>query len=84
MSKKNQRFSWLLSKASKEINMKTKCEALLDKADECIRKGWKMKDERLRTFYYNASEGFKMKALKLTIDEANAPAESPRRQTSQR
>lgn len=48
----------------------TKYEDLMRRADECAKKAAGTNDGDLKTFYYNASEGYKIKAAKLTIEEA--------------
>ena len=50
----------------------TKYEYLINRSDECCRKAiefYKNGDTPMATFFKNASEGFKTKALELTIDE---------------
>lgn len=50
----------------------TKYEYLINRSDECCRKAiefYKNGDTLMTTFFKNASEGFKTKALELTIDE---------------
>lgn len=48
----------------------TKYEYLQNKAIECYNKAGKINDVNLKKFYFNASEGYKMKAAKLTVEEA--------------
>ena len=50
----------------------TTYEYLMNSSDECCRKAvefYKNGDVLMATFFKNASEGFKIKALELTIDE---------------
>lgn len=48
----------------------TKHEKLINKANECTKKAAGTNDLNLKLFYRNASEGFKIKAEKLTVEEA--------------
>ena len=43
---------------------------LMGKYAECMAKARAQTDENLRRFFYNAAQGFKEKALRLTLDEA--------------
>lgn len=50
----------------------TTYEYLMNNSDECCRKAvefYKKGDASMSIFFKNASEGFKSKALELTIDE---------------
>ena len=50
----------------------TTYEYLINRSDECCRKAiefYKKGDVLMSIFFKNASEGFKTKALELTIDE---------------
>ena len=50
----------------------TTYEYLMNNSDDCCRKAvefYKKGDVSMTTFFKNASEGFKSKALELTIDE---------------
>lgn len=53
--------------------MKTIFQHYMDQKDLCERKGRKMKDGNLITFYANAAAGFEMKARKLSLEEGNKP-----------
>lgn len=48
----------------------SKYEDLMNRAEECEIKAAETKDTNLKLFYRNASEGYKIKAEKLTLDEA--------------
>lgn len=48
----------------------TKYESLMNKADKVLEKAALEQDYNLKVFYLNASKGFKIKAMKLTIEEA--------------
>lgn len=48
----------------------TKHECLISKADDCTKKAQKTNDLNLALFYLNAAEGYKIKAGKLTVEEA--------------
>lgn len=50
----------------------TKFENLKDKENKCIAKAIETTDEKLKKFFYNAAEGFRIKISKLTIKEAKA------------
>lgn len=53
--------------------MKTVFQHYMDQKDLCERKGRKVKDGNLRTFYAKAAAGFEMKARKLSLEEASKP-----------
>lgn len=53
--------------------MKTLFQHYMDQKDLCERKGRKMRDGNLRTFYAKAAAGFEMKARKLSLEEGNKP-----------
>lgn len=59
-------------KTSKENDM-TKYEKLMNESEVCLAKAmfYFYKNHDLSNFYKNASVGFKMKALNLSIDEAS-------------
>lgn len=48
----------------------TKYEDLIKRADDCTSKALATNDVNLKMFYNNASEGFKSKASKLTLEQA--------------
>lgn len=48
----------------------TKFENLKDKENKCIAKAIETNDNKLKQFFYNAAEGFRIKIAKLTIKEA--------------
>ena len=48
----------------------TKYEYLIKRADDCTIKAAATSDVNLKMFYTNASEGFKCKASKLTLEQA--------------
>lgn len=48
----------------------TKFENLKNKENKCIAKAIETTDEKLKKFFYNAAEGFRIKIAKLTIKEA--------------
>lgn len=50
----------------------TKFENLKDKENKCIAKAIETNDNKLKTFFYNAAEGFRIKIAKLTVKEAKA------------
>lgn len=45
--------------------MKRLYQVLMEKSDECIRKAKKVSDSSIKRFLYNASIGYKNKALNL-------------------
>lgn len=47
-----------------------KYEDLMNKADKALLKAISEQDSNLRAFYLNAANGFKIKAMKLTVEEA--------------
>ena len=51
----------------------TKYEYLMNKADECETKALKEKNLDMLLFWKHASEGFKQKALNLTVEEGIKP-----------
>lgn len=51
----------------------TKYEYLINKADECETKALKEKKPDMLLFWKHASEGFKQKALNLTVEEGIKP-----------
>ena len=51
----------------------TKYEYLMNKADECEAKALKEKNLDMLLFWKHASEGFKQKALNLTVEEGIKP-----------
>lgn len=53
--------------------MKTVFQHYMNQKDLCERKGRKMKDGNLITFYANAAAGFEMKARKLSLEEGSKP-----------
>ena len=53
--------------------MKTVFQHYMDQKDLCERKGRKMKDRNLRTFYAKAAAGFELKARKLSLEEGSKP-----------
>lgn len=48
----------------------TKYEELMNKADKAIERAAHEQDYNLKEFYLNASKGFVIKAMKLTVEEA--------------
>lgn len=52
----------------------SKYEELMNKAIECYNKAGETNDVNLKKFYFNASEGYKIKAAKLTVKEAGEQA----------
>ena len=48
----------------------TKFEQLKDKENKCIAKAIETNDDKLKKFFYNAAEGFRIKIEKLKIKEA--------------
>lgn len=48
----------------------TKYEQLMEQADKAIERAALEQDLDLKEFYLNASKGFVIKAMKLTIEEA--------------
>lgn len=48
----------------------TKYEILMQRASECTAFAKKTQDKNLRVFFINASNGFKQRALNLTIGDA--------------
>lgn len=53
--------------------MKTVFQHYMNQKDLCERKGSKVKDGNLRTFYANAAADFERKARKLSLEEGNKP-----------
>lgn len=53
--------------------MKTIFQHYMDQKDLCERKGRKIKDGNLRSFYAHAAAGFEMKTRKLSLKEGNKP-----------
>lgn len=43
---------------------------LMGKYAECMAKARAQTDENMKRFYYNAAQGFKAKALRLTLENA--------------
>lgn len=52
----------------------TRYEYLINKADELLNRAIQETNVSLKAFYYNAGKGFKLKAQRLTVEEAGEQA----------
>lgn len=48
----------------------TNYEYLINRSEECLEKAKNFDDDDVKKFFLNASEGFKIKAGKLTLEQA--------------
>jgi hypothetical protein len=52
-------------------NRMNKYQTLMKKSEECLSKARQIENPDLKIFWVNASQGFREKALDLTLDEVN-------------